>query len=274
MNKNSPTLFSKIKLNTRHSSSGIFFSYRAHCMNERTSPRCKLREPCKQMEGHDTAINGCAVDQVAAASLCGSSHGRASLQRRPAFLWWKQSQSSEWRKLKGVKHNRVKRANPAFCSRCLYCEVCAKHGVIFLTLPMKRGFDFHRPVDLLRAGVSQIQFHLLLFFFAPLPFLYTSQLTILLPGPSAYEDLNIEKKLYLFQKISKSLIFFEYCDCDSCENITRKWISITQVGQLCCYRSHLTVSVECVTIYDRAIRKKLSHISILSPEREIPDLFL
>lgn len=87
--------------------------------------------------------------------------------------------------LKDRKHNRVKRAHPAFCPHCLYCEVRARHGVISLTLPMKRGLGFHRPADLLRAGVSQIQFQT--FFFS---FQYTSQLTILLPDPSAYRCLN------------------------------------------------------------------------------------
>lgn len=120
----------------------VFFSSLTHCMNKTITLQYKLHDPCKQMEGHDTAINGCVVDQVAAASHCESSHGRASLQMRPAILWWKQSQNSEWCKLKGVKHNRVKRANPAFCSRCLYCAVCARHGVIFLTLPMKRSLIF------------------------------------------------------------------------------------------------------------------------------------
>lgn len=41
-------------------------------------------------------------------------------------LWWKQSRSSESCKPKEWKHNRVKRANPAFCSCCLHCEVCTR----------------------------------------------------------------------------------------------------------------------------------------------------
>lgn len=55
-------------------------------MNKTITLQYKLHDPCKQMEGHDTAINGCVVDQVAAASHCESSHGRASLQMRPAIL--------------------------------------------------------------------------------------------------------------------------------------------------------------------------------------------
>lgn len=63
-------------------------------------------------------------------------------------------------KLKEWKHNGVKRANPAFCSGCIHCEARCD----FLNTAYEKRLDFHRPADLLRAGVSQIQFHSFFFF--------------------------------------------------------------------------------------------------------------
>lgn len=75
------------RISNNNLSSGCFYSSSlAHCMNKTITLQYKLHDPCKQMEGHDTAINGCMVDHVAAASHCESSHGRASLQMRPAIL--------------------------------------------------------------------------------------------------------------------------------------------------------------------------------------------
>lgn len=67
----------------------------------------------------------------------------------------------------------------------LLLHLCARHGVISSILPMKR-LDFHRPADLLTAGVSRIQFQA--FFHS---FQDTSQLTILLSAYlSTYQVLN------------------------------------------------------------------------------------
>lgn len=91
------------------------------------------------MVGYDIVTSGRGVDHVAAASHHESSHGRVSLQKRPVLFDESSHRARSVANLKEWKHNRVKRANPAFCFRCLYCEVYTRHGVIFRTLPMKRG---------------------------------------------------------------------------------------------------------------------------------------
>lgn len=70
------------------------------------------------------------------------TEGRVS-ERGQRFFDKNRHQTRSAAPLKVWKHNRVKRANPALCLSCFYYwEVCTRHGVIFLTLPMKRGLIF------------------------------------------------------------------------------------------------------------------------------------
>lgn len=136
----------------------------------KTTPAYKLHDPCVQMVGHDTVISGCTADRVAAVSNRESSHGRVSLQRRPAFLWWKQSQSSEYCKLKGVKTQQGQKSKSGLLFSLPLLWGLRKARCDFLNTASERRLDFHRPADLLRAGVSQIQFQTFFFLLFPVHF--------------------------------------------------------------------------------------------------------
>lgn len=154
-------------------------------LRKTNKPTHKLHDHCVQMVGHDTVINGHAADRVAAMSRSESSHGRASLQRRPALLWWKQSRSSECCELKGVKTQQGQKSKSGLLFSLPLLWGLRKAWWDFLNTASEKKLDFHRPADPLRAGVSQIQFQT-----SFLSFQRTSQLTIPLPDPSAYQDLN------------------------------------------------------------------------------------
>lgn len=125
----------------------------------------KLHDPCVQMAGRDIVINGRAADHVAAASRRESSHGRASLQkRRPVLLWWKQSRSSECCKLKGEKTQQGQKSKSGLLFSLPLLWGSREARCDFLNTANEKRLDFHRPADLLRAGVSQIQFQTFFFF--------------------------------------------------------------------------------------------------------------
>lgn len=86
-------------------------------------------------------------------------HRRTGFKRRLFFFFDEKGHVDQIvAHLKEWKHSRVNRANPVLCSSCLYCEVCTTHGVIFLTLPMKRDLIFTRQLTCWETGVSQIEF--------------------------------------------------------------------------------------------------------------------
>ena len=187
--------------------------------------------------GHDTVINGRAADRVAATSRSESSHGRASLQRRPALLWWKQSRSSQCCKLKGVKTQQGQKSKSGLLFLLPLLWGLRKAQWDFLNTASERKLDFHRPADPLRAGVSQIQFQT-----SFLSFQCTSQLTIPPPGPSAYQDLNksqskVQGNFPFFFFSLKNPAVYERTATPvtgtGMGNITWKLTSVTQVDQIC-----------------------------------------
>ena len=126
-----------------------------YCTNTPNTPTDTLHDTCVQMVGRDIVIDGCTADRVAAVNL--PTEGRVSKGGQCSFDENSHGARSV-AKLKEWKHNRVKRANPAFCSRCLYCEVLREARCDFLNTTNEKRLDFHRPADPLRAGVSQILF--------------------------------------------------------------------------------------------------------------------
>lgn len=141
----------------------LLFNFLSCWSNKTNSSTYKLHDPCVQMVGHDIVINGCAADHVAALSHSESSHGRASLQRRPVFLWWKQSQSSECCKFKGVKTQQGQKSKSGLLFSLPLLWSLRKARCDFPNTANEKRLDFHRPADLLRAGVSQIQFQTFFF---------------------------------------------------------------------------------------------------------------
>lgn len=168
---------------------------------------------------------------------------------------WRVANLKEW------KHNGVKRANPAFCSQCLLLWGLHKVRCDFLNAANEKKLDFHRPADLLRAGVSQIQFQ---FFFL------SSSCT--LPSWRYCRPIQVLLKIYIkanqgFSWVSVFFIFFfkefynhwkkcDYCDWSGYGNLAWKPASITQVYQLCFFHSHLTVSIEFATEYEERDQQK------------------
>lgn len=144
-----------------------------------------------------------------------------------------------------------------------YCQVCARHGVIFF--PQRQWKE---------AGFSQASWPaksrcvsdtVSAFFFL----LYTSQLTILLFEPMFIRSQINQQKLFFFQNWI-SIICLLLADAGS---PGRSHQSLERI-KLCSFHSRLTVSAEMQQYMNRAIRKKPSLISTLSSEREIPDPFL
>jgi len=159
-------------------------------------------DPCVQLTGHDIIIDRPWVDRVAAMSRHESSHGRASLQRRPVFLWWKQSRNSESCKVKGVKTQQGQKSKSSLLFWLPLLWSLRKARCDFLNTAGEKRLDFHKPADLLRAGVSQIQFQTI--FFSPFPIHLPAASFVALAN--AYQELNW----------SKSVIDWKY----SCGNIT------------------------------------------------------
>lgn len=108
------------------------------------------------------------MDHVAAESCHEPSHGRASLQKRPMSLWWKQWQSSECCKLIEVETQQGQKSKSGLLFSMPLLWGFHKARCDFLNTANEKRLDFHRPADLLRAGVSQIKFQI--FFVFPVHF--------------------------------------------------------------------------------------------------------
>lgn len=190
------TIFSEKRIFEEDVEYYINLLYQAYCTNKKYNSVQTLLTLCK----NDIVSNGRTADCVAVVSCRKSSHARASLQRRQVFFWWKQSRRSECRKPKGEKTQRGQKSKSGLLFLLPLLWGLHKARCDFLNTADEKRLDFHRPADLLRAGVSQIQFQTC--------FRSISQLTILLQSPQLVVLIRI--KIEAHQEFTW-IFFFVLC---------------------------------------------------------------